>query len=55
MKEPKPVQEVHEWRHKICEENRHLSWREQAEKANRIAEETIRRYGLKIKQAEKAA
>ena len=55
MKEPKPMQEVHEWRHHIDEENKNLSWKERVEKANRIAEETIRKYGLKIRQADKAA
>ena len=55
MKEPKPMQEVHEWRHKIDEENKNLSWKEQVEKANRIAEETISKYGLKIRRADKAA
>jgi len=55
MKEPKPMQEVHEWRHQIDEENKNLSWKERVEKANRIAEETIRKYGLKIRQAHKAA
>lgn len=56
MKEPKPMQEVHEWRHKIYEENKNLSWKEQVEKSNRIAEETIHKYGLKIRQAnDKAA
>ena len=55
MKEPKPMREVHEWRHQICEENKNLSWKEQVEKTNRIAEETIRKYGLKIKRADKAA
>ena len=55
MEEPKPMQEVHEWRHQIQEENKNLSWEEQVEKTNRIAEEAIRKYGLKIKRADKAA
>ena len=55
MKEPKPMQEVHEWRHKNCEEDKHLSWRERVQKINRSAEETIRKYGLKIRRADKAA
>jgi hypothetical protein len=45
MKEPKPMQEVHEWRHKIQEEDKRLSRRERIEKTRRIAEEVIRRYG----------
>jgi len=55
MKEPRPMQEVHEWRHKNYEEDKHLSWKRRIEKINRNAEETIRKYGLKIRHADKAA
>ena len=49
MKEPKPMQEVHEWRHKIYEENKNLTWKQRVQKAKRITEKMIRRYRLKIK------
>ena len=55
MKEPKPMQEVHEWRHKIYEENKNLSWKEQVKKADGIANEVIRKYGLKLRRISKAA
>ena len=55
MKEPKAMQEVHEWRHKNREEDKHLSWKERVEKINRISEEMIRKYGLKIRRSDKAA
>ena len=55
MKEPKPMQEIHETQEKIYEEDKNLSRKERIDKTNRIAEETIRKYGLKIKRADKAA
>ena len=47
LEEPKPMQEVHEWRHKIYEEDKHLSRMQRIEKTRRIAEKAVRRYGLK--------
>ena len=55
MKEPKPMQEIHEVRHKIYEEDKHLSPKELVEKINRNAEDLIRRYGLKLRRSDKAA
>ncbi len=55
MKEPKPMQEVHEWCHKIYEETKHLSRKQRIERINRNAEEVIRRYGLKLKRTDRAA
>lgn len=49
MKEPKPMKEVHEWRHKIYEEDKNLSPKERIEKTRRIAEEAAKRYGLNLK------
>ena len=57
MKEPKPMQEIHEIQEKIYEEDKHLTREQRIEKSNRIAEEMIRRYGLKLylRDKEKAA
>ena len=55
MKEPKPMREVHEWRRKIYEEDKFLSPKQRVEKTRRIAEEAIRRYGLKFRRTDKAA
>lgn len=55
MKEPKPMQEVHEWRHKIYEETKHLSNKELIERINRNADEAAKRYGLNLKRTDKAA
>ena len=55
MKEPKPMREVHEWRRKIYEKERHLSHKEWVEKTRRIARDATRRYGLKFKRTDKAA
>ena len=55
MKEPKPMQEVHEWRQKIYEETKHLSPKELVEKIRRDAEEVTHHYGLKLRQSDKAA
>ena len=55
MKEPKPMREVHEWRRKIYEEDKGLSRKQRIEKTRRIAEEAVHRYGLKLKQTDKAA
>ena len=55
MKEPKPMQEVHEWRRMIYEETKHLSPKELVEKIRRDADEVTRRYGLKLRRPDKAA
>ena len=55
MKEPKPMQEVHEWRRKIYEETRHLSPKELVERIRRNADEVSGRYGLKLRRSSKAA
>ena len=55
MKEPKPMQEIHEIRHQMYEESKNLSWEEWVKKMHQTAEETIRKYGLKIRQTDKAA
>ena len=55
MEEPKLMQEIHEIRHKIYEEDKHLSPKELVAKINRNAEELIRRYGLKLRRPGKAA
>ena len=55
MKEPEPMREVHEWRHKIYEKTKHLSRKERMERIRRNAEEAIHRYGLKFRQSDKAA
>ena len=55
MKEPKPMQEIHELRHKIYKEDKHLSPKELVEKINRNADELVRRYGLKLRKTRKAA
>ena len=49
MKEPKPMQEIHEIQKKIYEQDKNLSRKVRIEKTNRIAEEMIRRYGLKLR------
>ena len=48
MKEPKPMQEIHEIQERIYEEDKHLTREQRIEKSNRIAEEMIRRHGLKL-------
>ena len=48
MKEPKPMQEIHEVQEKIYEQDKNLSRKERIEKTNRIAEEMIQQYGLKL-------
>ena len=55
MREPKPMREVHEWRHKIYKEDKNLSRKQRIEKTRRIAEEAVRRYGLKLRRLDKAA
>jgi len=55
MKEPEPMREVHEWRRKIYEKTKHLSRKERIERIKRNAAEVVRRYGLKIRRANKAA
>ena len=57
MREPKPMREVHEWQEKVHRKNKRLSRKQRIEKSNRLAEEMIRRHGLKIKirQIDKAA
>ena len=49
MKEPKPMREIHQIQEKIYEEDKNLSRKERIEKTNRIAEEMIRRHGLKLR------
>ena len=49
MKEPKPMQEIHQIQEKIYEEDKNLSRKERIEKTNRIAAEMIRRHGLKLR------
>ena len=49
MKEPKPMQEIHQIQEKIYEEDKNLSRKERIDKTNRIAEEMIRRHGLKLR------
>jgi hypothetical protein len=55
MREPKPMREIHAIRHKIQREDRHLSWSQRVEKTRRIAEETIRKYGLNIRRWDQTA
>ncbi|MBI4431671.1 MAG: hypothetical protein HY587_08180 [Candidatus Omnitrophica bacterium] len=55
MKEPKPMQEVHEWRRQSYEETNNLSPKELVEKIRRDADEVARRYGLKLRRFGKAA
>ena len=55
MKEPKPMQEVHEWRHKIYEETKHLSRKQRIERIKHNAEAAAKRYGLNLKRTDKAA
>lgn len=55
MKEPKPMQEIHEIQERIYEEDKHLSREQRIEKTNRIAEEMIRKYHLNIRRVDKAA
>ena len=49
MKEPKPMQEIHETQKKIYEEDKNLSRKERVKKTNRIAEQLIARYGLNLR------
>ena len=53
MKEPKPMQEIHQIQEKIYEEDKNLSRKERIDKTNRIAEEMIRRHGLKLRVRDK--
>jgi len=53
MKEPKLMQEIHKIQEKIYEEDKNLSRKERIEKTNRIAEEMIRRHGLKLRVRDK--
>ena len=53
MKEPKPMQEIHQIQEKIYEEDKNLSRKERIDKTNRIAEEMIRRHGLKLRVQDK--
>ena len=55
MKQPKPMQEVHEWRRKNYEKTKHLAPRELVETIRRDADEITRRYGLKLRRTDKAA
>ena len=55
MKEPKPMQEVHEIRKKIYEETKHLTRKQRVEKIRRAAHNGLHRYGLTIRRTDKAA
>ncbi len=55
MKEPKPMQEIHEIRRQIYEEDKHLTREQCIEKIRRNADELTRRYGLKLRRTDKAA
>ncbi|MBI4398079.1 MAG: hypothetical protein HY586_03030 [Candidatus Omnitrophica bacterium] len=55
MKEPIPMQEVHQWRRRIYEEEKHLSREQRLENIKHNALEAARKYGLKIRRAKKAA
>ena len=55
MKAPKPMKEIHDIRHQMNEESKNLSWEEWVKQMHKTAEETIRKYGLKIKRIDKAA
>ena len=55
MREPKPMQEIHEIQEKIYEEDKQLTREQRIEKTNRIAEEMIHRHGLKLRRPDKAA
>lgn len=49
--EPKPMQEIHEIRLKLYEENKNLTSEEHVAKVNREAQEIIKKYGLHFKKA----
>ena len=47
MKEPEPMREIHKIQEKIYKEDQNLAYKERVEKTNLIAEEMMRRHGLK--------
>ena len=49
------MQEIHEIRHKIYEEDKHLTWKQRVQKSKRIAQKMILAYGLKLRRPGKAA
>lgn len=55
MNELEPMREVHEWRHKIYEETKHLSRKERIARIKRNATKVVRQYGLKLRRVDKAA
>ena len=55
MKEPEPMKEVHEWRDKLYEKEKHLSHKEWVERTRQVAQDAIRRYGLTFRHKDKAA
>ena len=55
MKEPKPMQEIHEIRRKIYEEDKYLTRKQRVQRIRRSAQEGLRRYGLNIRRTDKAA
>ena len=52
-KEPKAMREIHEIRERLYEEEKDLSTKELIEKIHKEAEECTKKYGLKVKIAEK--
>lgn len=54
-KEPKAMQEIHEIRERLYEEEKDLSDKELIAKIHKEAQECIKKYGLKIKTLEKIA
>ena len=51
--EPKAMREIHEIRERLYEEERDLSDKELIAKIHRESDECIKKYGLRIKMAEK--
>ena len=49
MKVDKSLQEVWEWKDKVCEEMKHLSIREMARKIHEDVRQIKKKYGLKLK------
>ncbi len=46
--EPRAMREIHEIRERLSEEMRHMAPGEYTRRANRIAEEMAKKYGLKL-------
>ena len=49
LTEPKPMQEIHEIREKLYEENKNLTHKEHIDKVHKEAEEIKKKYGLVLK------